>query len=86
MLSVSRSRLAQASLTAGLLTLLLVNSARVVNRNHVWQSRASLFRSGLADTPNNAKVWYNYANYLRDQEDKVNAAYCYKVRCWSVRR
>ena len=31
------------------------------------------------DTRNNAKVWYNYANYLRDQEDKSTAAYCYKV-------
>ena len=45
----------------------------------MWQSREVLFRSGLMDTRNNAKVWYNYANYLRDQEDKSTAAYCYKV-------
>ena len=42
------------------------------------------FRSGLASTPNNAKVWYNYGNYLRDQEVKETAATCYKeaVRLW----
>ena len=41
-------------------------------------------RSGLASTPNNAKVWYNYGNYLRDQEVKETAATCYKeaVRLW----
>ena len=35
-------------------------------------------------TPNNAKVWYNYGNYLRDQEVKETAATCYKeaVRLW----
>ena len=36
------------------------------------------------EATNNAKVWYNYGNYLRDQEVKETAATCYKeaVRLW----
>ena len=66
------------------LSFLLLSSARLLTRNTVWASRADLFRSGLASTPNNAKVWYNYANFLRDQEDKDQARLCYKesVRLW----
>ena len=61
-----------------------VYGARLLERNHVWTSRATLFQSGLASTPTNAKVWYNYGNYLRDQEEKEMAALCYKesVRLW----
>ena len=67
-----------------ILALLLLTSARLLTRNTVWASRADLFRSGLASTPNNAKVWYNYGNFLRDQEDKDQARLCYKesVRLW----
>ena len=72
------------SLHLTILSLLLTTSARLLTRNTVWASRADLFRSGLASTPNNAKVWYNYGNFLRDQEDKDRARLCYKesVRLW----
>ena len=35
-------------------------------------------RSGLASTPTNGKVFYNYGNFLRDQENKRDARLCYK--------
>ena len=72
------------SLHLSLLSLLILSSARLLSRNTAWASRAELFRSGLSSTPNNAKVWYNYGNFLRDQEDKDQARLCYKesVRLW----
>ena len=52
--------------------------------NVCFHNSHALSRSGLASTPNNAKVWYNYGNYLRDQEVKETAATCYKeaLRLW----
>ncbi|XP_072164722.1 protein O-mannosyl-transferase TMTC1-like [Diadema setosum] len=35
-------------------------------RNGVWKSRETLFRSGLETLPHNAKMHYNYGNYLMD--------------------
>ena len=35
-------------------------------------------RSGLSSTINNGKVFYNYGNFLRDQEKKEEARICYK--------
>ena len=84
---IARAR-TNLSLTVSLhltcISFLLLSSARLLSRNTVWASRGDLFRSGLASTPNNAKVWYNYANFLRDQEDKDTARLCYKesVRLW----
>ena len=71
-------------LYTAIFSLLCVHGARLMGRNAVWQSRSTLFQSGLASTPSNAKVWYNYGNYLRDQEEKEMAALCYKesVRLW----
>ncbi|XP_022243209.1 transmembrane and TPR repeat-containing protein 1-like [Limulus polyphemus] len=37
-----------------------------LRRNAVWQSRETLFRSGLESVPQNAKVHYNYANLEKD--------------------
>jgi len=67
------SRVSPCLLYLATLGLLGVTAARLVLRNNVWSSRAALFRSGLASTPNNAKVWYNYGNYLRDQEVKYRS-------------
>ncbi|CAI8030256.1 Protein O-mannosyl-transferase TMTC1, partial [Geodia barretti] len=62
-----------------LLVLLLVGlfSVRTVVRNSVWTSRESLFRSGLATVPHNAKIHYNYANYLSDSGRLDEAAHHY---------
>jgi len=84
LLSRARSLSTSLALRLAFLSFLLVSSARLLSRNSVWASRADLFRSGLASTPGNAKVWYNYGNFLRDQEDKDGARLCYKesLRLW----
>ncbi|ESP03985.1 hypothetical protein LOTGIDRAFT_230260 [Lottia gigantea] len=48
-------------------TLLL--AAKTLHRNQVWQSRQSLFWSGVVTLPHNAKVHYNYGNYLKDNNE-----------------
>ena len=78
LLSRARGLPLTLSLHLTFLSFLLLSSARLLSRNTVWASRAELFRSGLSSTPNNAKVWYNYGNFLRDQEDKDQARLCYK--------
>ncbi|CAH1800313.1 unnamed protein product, partial [Owenia fusiformis] len=55
-----RSALAVAMAMAAIL------AGRTVVRNQVWHSRETLFKSGIEVLPNNAKVHYNYANYLKD--------------------
>lgn len=64
--------------------LLICLASKLVLRNVVWLDRGSLFRSGLASTPHNGKVFYNYGNFLRDQENKRDARLCYKeaLRLW----
>uniref|UniRef100_H3CJ21 dolichyl-phosphate-mannose--protein mannosyltransferase n=1 Tax=Tetraodon nigroviridis TaxID=99883 RepID=H3CJ21_TETNG len=46
--------------------LLLFFSWKTVHQNQVWLSREALFRSGIQTLPHNAKVHYNYANFLKD--------------------
>uniref|UniRef100_A0A672IIM1 dolichyl-phosphate-mannose--protein mannosyltransferase n=1 Tax=Salarias fasciatus TaxID=181472 RepID=A0A672IIM1_SALFA len=55
-----------AVLSVSLLLLLLLFSWKTVQQNHVWLSREALFRSGIQTLPHNAKVHYNYANFLKD--------------------
>ncbi|XP_022919760.1 protein O-mannosyl-transferase TMTC1-like [Onthophagus taurus] len=52
-----------------LIVLLLTTSClRVVIRNKDWRSRESLLRAGLATLPHNAKMHYNFGNFLRDSD------------------
>ncbi|KAJ8031751.1 Transmembrane and TPR repeat-containing protein 1 [Holothuria leucospilota] len=53
--------------------LILMFACRTVIRNMDWQSRETLFRSGLKTLPNNAKMHYNWANLQRDVNNS-NAA------------
>ncbi|XP_018575559.1 transmembrane and TPR repeat-containing protein 1-like, partial [Anoplophora glabripennis] len=46
--------------------LLTTGCLRTVVRNRDWRSRESLLRAGLMTLPHNAKMHYNYANFLRD--------------------
>ncbi|KAJ3664558.1 hypothetical protein Zmor_000116 [Zophobas morio] len=46
--------------------LLTTSCLRTVIRNRDWRSRESLLRAGLMTLPHNAKMHYNYANFLRD--------------------
>ncbi|XP_033930669.1 protein O-mannosyl-transferase TMTC1 isoform X2 [Pseudochaenichthys georgianus] len=59
-------RLGTTVLSVSLLLLLLLFSWKTVQQNNVWRSREALFRSGIQTLPHNAKVHYNYANFLKD--------------------
>ncbi|KAK9710450.1 Protein O-mannosyl-transferase TMTC, DUF1736 [Popillia japonica] len=45
---------------------LTTSCLRTVIRNKDWRSRESLLRAGLMTLPHNAKMHYNFANFLRD--------------------
>ncbi|KAI1239258.1 hypothetical protein IHE44_0012373 [Lamprotornis superbus] len=59
--------------------LLLLFSWKTVKQNEIWLSRESLFSSGVKTLPHNAKVHYNYANFLKDQGRNTEAIYHYKT-------
>ncbi|NWI92173.1 TMTC1 protein, partial [Pitta sordida] len=59
--------------------LLLFFSWKTVKQNEIWLSRESLFSSGVKTLPHNAKVHYNYANFLKDQGRNIEAIYHYKT-------
>uniref|UniRef100_H2ZTZ2 dolichyl-phosphate-mannose--protein mannosyltransferase n=1 Tax=Latimeria chalumnae TaxID=7897 RepID=H2ZTZ2_LATCH len=67
------------ALTASTLLLLLLFSWKTVKQNEIWHSRESLFRSGVQTLPHNAKVHYNYANFLKDQGRNEEAIFHYKT-------
>ncbi|XP_075796821.1 protein O-mannosyl-transferase TMTC1 isoform X3 [Pelodiscus sinensis] len=66
-------------LTLSALLLLLLFSWKTVRQNEIWLSRESLFSSGVQTLPHNAKVHYNYANFLKDQGRNSGAIYHYKT-------
>ncbi|XP_063785246.1 protein O-mannosyl-transferase TMTC1 [Pseudophryne corroboree] len=62
-----------SAVTLCFLLLLLLFSWKSVSQSECWRSRESLFRSGVQTLPHNAKVHYNYANFLKDQNRKEEA-------------
>ncbi|XP_063073014.1 protein O-mannosyl-transferase TMTC1 isoform X2 [Engraulis encrasicolus] len=68
-----------AALTLTMLLLLLLFSLKTVQQNQVWLSREALFRSGIQTLPHNAKVHYNYANFLKDCGRNEEAIHHYKT-------
>ncbi|XP_069696978.1 protein O-mannosyl-transferase TMTC1-like [Periplaneta americana] len=70
-------------LCAGLL-LLLIFCGRTFARNRDWASRQALIRAGLKALPHNAKLHYNFANFLRDtgQLDLATKHYREALRLW----
>ncbi|MBN3321944.1 TMTC1 protein, partial [Atractosteus spatula] len=67
------------ALTLSLLLLLLLFSWKTVQQNETWLSREALFRSGIQTLPHNAKVHYNYANFLKDQGRNQEAIHHYET-------
>ncbi|OCT86252.1 protein O-mannosyl-transferase TMTC1 [Xenopus laevis] len=67
------------TLTLCFLVLLLLFSCKSVSQSECWRSREALFRSGVQTLPHNAKVHYNYANFLKDQSRKDEAITHYKT-------
>ncbi|XP_051911797.1 protein O-mannosyl-transferase TMTC1 isoform X2 [Hippocampus zosterae] len=66
-------------LSASMLLLLLLFSWKTVQQNKVWLSREALFSSGIWTLPHNAKVHYNYANFLKDSARHQEAIYHYSI-------
>ncbi|XP_060759371.1 protein O-mannosyl-transferase TMTC1 isoform X2 [Neoarius graeffei] len=73
------SRWGAAALTVSMLLLLLLFSWKTVQQNETWLSREALFRSGIQTLPHNAKVHYNYANFLKDKGQNQAAIHHYKT-------
>ncbi|XP_070977131.1 protein O-mannosyl-transferase TMTC1-like [Oncorhynchus clarkii lewisi] len=67
------------TLTVSTLLLLLLFSWKTVQQNDIWLSREALFRSGIQTLPHNAKVHYNYANFLKDRGRHQEAIHHYKT-------
>uniref|UniRef100_A0A8K9XC42 dolichyl-phosphate-mannose--protein mannosyltransferase n=1 Tax=Oncorhynchus mykiss TaxID=8022 RepID=A0A8K9XC42_ONCMY len=67
------------ALTVSTLLLLLLFSWKTVQQNDIWLSREALFRSGIQTLPHNAKVHYNYANFLKDRGRHQEAIHHYKT-------
>ncbi|XP_060800684.1 protein O-mannosyl-transferase TMTC1 [Amyelois transitella] len=58
--------------------------ARTHLRNRDWRTRETLLRADLAVLPHNAKLHYNFANFLKDIEQQENAIKHYKeaLKLW----
>ncbi|XP_062517696.1 protein O-mannosyl-transferase TMTC1-like isoform X2 [Corticium candelabrum] len=63
---IAKWRATKQAIMVSLCVVIILFSWRTVARNIVWQDRESLFKYGLNAVPANAKVHYNYANYLKD--------------------
>ncbi|CAG9860211.1 unnamed protein product [Phyllotreta striolata] len=61
-----RCYLHRQTIASMVMLLLVTGCLRTVIRNRDWKSRESLLRAGLMTLPYNAKMHYNYANFLRD--------------------
>ncbi|CAH1111653.1 unnamed protein product [Psylliodes chrysocephalus] len=72
------------TLASLLLLFLVTQGLRTVMRNRDWRCRESLLRSGLRTLPHNAKLHYNYGNFLRDtsQPDVAKTHYITALKLW----
>ncbi|KAK7604611.1 hypothetical protein V9T40_005797 [Parthenolecanium corni] len=68
----------------GFLILIVLYVSKTMQRNHDWKSRESLIRAGLNAVPGNAKMHYNWANFLRENGQRELSAQHYKeaLRLW----
>ncbi|XP_053677834.1 protein O-mannosyl-transferase TMTC1-like [Anopheles nili] len=64
--------------------LLVAGCLKTIARNQDWGSREALLRSGLKTLPHNAKMHYNFGNFLRDasQTEPAIAHYREALRLW----
>ncbi|CAH0717510.1 unnamed protein product, partial [Brenthis ino] len=65
-------------LALGAAALVAAGAARTHLRNRDWRTRETLLRADLAVLPHNAKLHYNFANFLKDIEQQENAIKHYK--------
>ncbi|CAH2063913.1 unnamed protein product, partial [Iphiclides podalirius] len=71
-------------LALGIAVLVVSGAARTHFRNCDWRTRESLLRADLAVLPHNAKLHYNFANFLKDIEQQESAIRHYKeaLKLW----
>ncbi|XP_031633037.1 protein O-mannosyl-transferase TMTC1-like isoform X2 [Contarinia nasturtii] len=64
--------------------LITVGTCKTITRNRDWYSRERLLRAGLAVLPHNAKMHYNFGNFLKDSFQKETATLHYReaLRLW----
>ncbi|KAG5672760.1 hypothetical protein PVAND_002857 [Polypedilum vanderplanki] len=57
---------------------------KTISRNQDWHTRETLLKSGLRVLPGNAKLHYNYANFLRDSSNFDLAKHHYRraLKLW----
>ncbi|CAB3241328.1 unnamed protein product [Arctia plantaginis] len=65
-------------LVLGVAVLVAGGVARTHLRNRDWRTRETLLRADLSVLPHNAKLHYNFANFLKDIEQQENAIKHYK--------
>ncbi|XP_058804494.1 protein O-mannosyl-transferase TMTC1-like isoform X2 [Phymastichus coffea] len=73
-------------ITGGITLLLILGCCRTILRNRDWSSRETLLRSGLRALPDNAKMHYNFANFLRDTSQPHRAILHYQLALWRTNR
>uniref|UniRef100_A0A182XA40 Uncharacterized protein n=1 Tax=Anopheles quadriannulatus TaxID=34691 RepID=A0A182XA40_ANOQN len=66
------------------IVLLAAGCLKTIARNQDWSSREALLRSGLKTLPHNAKMHYNFGNFLRDSSrpEPAIAHYREALRLW----
>ncbi|KOB77947.1 Uncharacterized protein OBRU01_01878 [Operophtera brumata] len=71
-------------LVVGLAMLATSGVAKTYRRNADWRDRATLLKADLVNLPQNAKLHYNFANFLRETEQQDGAIKHYKeaLRLW----
>lgn len=69
------SHTARAAFAASLL-LLTAHAAATYERNKVWATDETLWRSVTASSPRNARAWMNYGLIFMARADYANARYC----------
>ncbi|KAH9632162.1 hypothetical protein HF086_006596 [Spodoptera exigua] len=71
-------------LILGVAVLVAGGVARTHLRNRDWRTRETLLRADLSVLPHNAKLHYNFANFLKDIEQQENAIKHYKeaLKLW----
>ncbi|XP_017769506.1 PREDICTED: transmembrane and TPR repeat-containing protein 1-like [Nicrophorus vespilloides] len=72
------------TVTCFVILMLTASCLRVVIRNRDWRSRESLLRAGIMTLPHNAKMHYNFGNFLRDSSrpELARTHYFTALRLW----
>ncbi|XKL65096.1 hypothetical protein PGB90_005182 [Kerria lacca] len=70
--------------TVGFFLLVVLYISKTMQRNQDWKNRESLIKAGLSTVPSNAKMHYNWANFLRENSQRELSIEHYReaLRLW----